>query len=216
MKQSRPIAKARPRRPPSAGSRGLSASTTATFRPLSSRCILLVGPPVVRHPRKLVEDAAGDRQHRARAGAGPDLLSQVAAPRERLHHRHQRRHPGALARLLALRAVQRDLDHVEVRAARQRPPPLEPVQLRHRRDAVPGRRHRGQPQHPVGQYLLPMVVIWVLGSVIIWRLRRFHITGTYVVSFLAFALLRSYLTGSPWLGDRADHRARCTSSSSSS
>ena len=32
-----------------------------------------------------------------------------------------------------------------------------------------------------------MLVIWVLGSVIIWRLRRFHITGTYVVSFLVFA-----------------------------
>src|SRR5256886_6581547 len=26
-----------------------------------------------------------------------------------------------------------------------------------------------------GNYLLPMVVIWILGSVIIWRLRRFHI-----------------------------------------
>ena len=31
-----------------------------------------------------------------------------------------------------------------------------------------------------GNYLLPMLVIWVLGSVIIWRLRRFHITFTYV------------------------------------
>ena len=27
-----------------------------------------------------------------------------------------------------------------------------------------------------GNYLLPMLVIWALGSVIIWRLRRFHIT----------------------------------------
>jgi Na+-transporting NADH:ubiquinone oxidoreductase subunit NqrB len=42
-----------------------------------------------------------------------------------------------------------------------------------------------------GNYLWPMLVIWVLGSVIIWRLRRFHITAIYVVSFLAFALLRS-------------------------
>src|ERR1700720_2172044 len=31
-----------------------------------------------------------------------------------------------------------------------------------------------------GNYLLPRVVIWILGSVIIWRVRRFHITGTYV------------------------------------
>ena len=49
-----------------------------------------------------------------------------------------------------------------------------------------------------GNYLLPMVVIWVLGSVIIWRLRRFHITGIYVISFIALAFLRSYITGRPW------------------
>src|SRR5713226_8425235 len=54
-----------------------------------------------------------------------------------------------------------------------------------------------------GNYLLPMVVIWVLGSVIIWRLRRFHITGIYVASFIAFALLRSRLTGSPWQSEIA-------------
>src|ERR1700736_4764650 len=49
-----------------------------------------------------------------------------------------------------------------------------------------------------GNYLWPMLVIWALGSVIIWRLRRFHITGTYVASFIAFALLRSWITGNPW------------------
>jgi Na+-translocating ferredoxin:NAD+ oxidoreductase RnfD subunit len=43
-----------------------------------------------------------------------------------------------------------------------------------------------------------MLVIWVLGSIIISRLRRFHITGIYVVSFIAFAFLRSWMTGSPW------------------
>ena len=54
-----------------------------------------------------------------------------------------------------------------------------------------------------GNYLLPMLVIWALGSVIIWRLRRFHITGIYVVSFTAFAFLRSYITGSPWQSEIA-------------
>src|ERR1700678_1500877 len=54
-----------------------------------------------------------------------------------------------------------------------------------------------------GNYLLPMMVIWALGSVIIWRLRRFHITGIYVVSFIAFAFLRSYITGSPWQSEIA-------------
>ncbi len=54
-----------------------------------------------------------------------------------------------------------------------------------------------------GNYLLPMMVIWALGSVIIWRLRRFHITGIYVLSFIAFAFLRSYITGSPWQSEIA-------------
>jgi enediyne biosynthesis protein E5 len=54
-----------------------------------------------------------------------------------------------------------------------------------------------------GNYLLPMLVIWVLGSVIIYRLRRFHITAIYVASFLIFAILRSYLTGSPWQSEVA-------------
>jgi Na+-translocating ferredoxin:NAD+ oxidoreductase RnfD subunit len=54
-----------------------------------------------------------------------------------------------------------------------------------------------------GNYLWPILVIWVLGSIIIWRLRRFHITGTYVAAFLAFALLRSWLTGNPWQSEVA-------------
>jgi hypothetical protein len=54
-----------------------------------------------------------------------------------------------------------------------------------------------------GNYLLPMLVIWVLGSVIIWRLRRFHITFTYVISFIAFAFLRSWISGSPWQSEIA-------------
>src|ERR1700685_840143 len=54
-----------------------------------------------------------------------------------------------------------------------------------------------------GNYLLPMLVIWALGSVIIWRLRRFHITGIYVASFVAFAFFRSWLTGSPWQSEIA-------------
>ncbi len=49
-----------------------------------------------------------------------------------------------------------------------------------------------------GNFVLPMMVIWVLGSAIIWRLRRFHISATYVLSFLGFALLRSWITGNPW------------------
>ena len=54
-----------------------------------------------------------------------------------------------------------------------------------------------------GNYLWPMLVIWVLGSIIIWRLRRFHITATYVVAFVVLALLRSALTGTPWQSEIA-------------
>jgi hypothetical protein len=54
-----------------------------------------------------------------------------------------------------------------------------------------------------GNYLLPMIVIWCLGSVIIYRVRRIHITATYVISFIAFAFLRSWITGSPWQSEIA-------------
>jgi enediyne biosynthesis protein E5 len=54
-----------------------------------------------------------------------------------------------------------------------------------------------------GNYLLPMIVIWCLGSVIIWRVRRFHITATYVACFIALAFLRSFITGSPWQSEIA-------------
>lgn len=54
-----------------------------------------------------------------------------------------------------------------------------------------------------GNYLWPMLVIWVLGSAIIWRLRRFHITFIYVVSFILFAFVRSWMTGTPWQAEIA-------------
>jgi Na+-translocating ferredoxin:NAD+ oxidoreductase RnfD subunit len=49
-----------------------------------------------------------------------------------------------------------------------------------------------------GNNVWAMLVIWLLGSAIVWRLRRFHICAVYVVSFLAFALLRSWIVGDPW------------------
>ena len=52
-----------------------------------------------------------------------------------------------------------------------------------------------------GNNLWSMVVIWVLGSVIIWRLRRFHISATYVISFLVLAVIRSWLIHEPWLSE---------------
>jgi Na+-translocating ferredoxin:NAD+ oxidoreductase RnfD subunit len=50
-----------------------------------------------------------------------------------------------------------------------------------------------------GNVVAPMVVIWLLGFVITWRVGRLHISLTYVASFLLLALLRSSITGTPWL-----------------
>jgi Na+-translocating ferredoxin:NAD+ oxidoreductase RnfD subunit len=50
-----------------------------------------------------------------------------------------------------------------------------------------------------GNTLWPMVVIWILGAAIVWRVGRLHISATYVASFLMFSLIRSVVTGTPWL-----------------
>ena len=49
-----------------------------------------------------------------------------------------------------------------------------------------------------GNNLAAMLVIWALGTAIIWRLRRFHICAVYVISFMLLALLRAKITGDPW------------------
>jgi enediyne biosynthesis protein E5 len=54
-----------------------------------------------------------------------------------------------------------------------------------------------------GNSLWPMLVIWALGSLIIWRLKRFHITATYVVSFIFFAFIRHLITGHPFQAEVA-------------
>jgi hypothetical protein len=54
-----------------------------------------------------------------------------------------------------------------------------------------------------GNSVAPMLVIWTLGAIIIWRLKRFHITFTYVASFLVFSLVRSWVTGDPWAAEVA-------------
>jgi hypothetical protein len=49
-----------------------------------------------------------------------------------------------------------------------------------------------------GNNFASLIVIWVLGSIIVWRARRFHITATYVASFIALSFLRASITGDPW------------------
>jgi enediyne biosynthesis protein E5 len=50
-----------------------------------------------------------------------------------------------------------------------------------------------------GNVVAPMAIIWVLGSIIVWRVGRAHISATYVASFLLFSFVRSAITGTPWL-----------------
>ena len=54
-----------------------------------------------------------------------------------------------------------------------------------------------------GNDIWPMVIIWLLGSVIVWRVGRLHISATYVASFLLLAWVRSAITGTPWLASAA-------------
>jgi enediyne biosynthesis protein E5 len=49
-----------------------------------------------------------------------------------------------------------------------------------------------------GNVLAPMIIIWVLGSVIVWRVGRAHISATYVASFLFFSWVTSLITGNTW------------------
>ena len=48
-----------------------------------------------------------------------------------------------------------------------------------------------------GNSLWAMLVIWSLGSIIIWRLKRFHICATYIASFVFFAIIRAWIVGDP-------------------
>ena len=52
-----------------------------------------------------------------------------------------------------------------------------------------------------GNNLWPMLVIWTLGFFIVWRAKRFHITITYVLSFIMFSILRSLITGDSFFAE---------------
>ncbi len=54
-----------------------------------------------------------------------------------------------------------------------------------------------------GNTIWPMVVVWIVGSLIIWRLRRFHVCATYAASFVGLSFVRHLLTGEPWLAQVA-------------
>lgn len=54
-----------------------------------------------------------------------------------------------------------------------------------------------------GNNVWPMVIVWVLGALITWRVRRFQITLSYVIAFISFAAIRSVVTGHAFLAEVA-------------
>ena len=54
-----------------------------------------------------------------------------------------------------------------------------------------------------GNSVWPMLTVWILGAVIVYRVKRFHITATYVVSFLVFSFIRTFITGHSFLAEVA-------------
>jgi enediyne biosynthesis protein E5 len=54
-----------------------------------------------------------------------------------------------------------------------------------------------------GNTVWPMLIVWVLGALIVWRVKRLHITATYVVSFIVLAFVRSGITGHAFLAEVA-------------
>ena len=54
-----------------------------------------------------------------------------------------------------------------------------------------------------GNAIWPMLIVWALGIIITYRVQRFHITATYVISFIVLALLRSSITGHAFLAEVA-------------
>lgn len=54
-----------------------------------------------------------------------------------------------------------------------------------------------------GNAVWPLLIVWTLGALITWRVKRFHITATYVISFCIFAALRGLITGHGFLAEVA-------------
>lgn len=52
-----------------------------------------------------------------------------------------------------------------------------------------------------GSNFVGLIVIWVLGLVIVYRAKRFHVTIAYVISFIALAYVRSLIVDDTFLAE---------------
>jgi len=50
-----------------------------------------------------------------------------------------------------------------------------------------------------GNDFWPILVIWIVGFIIIFRLKRFHVCAAYAVGFLVFAGVRALIAGGPYV-----------------
>ncbi|HSM77579.1 MAG TPA: RnfABCDGE type electron transport complex subunit D [Bryobacteraceae bacterium] len=54
-----------------------------------------------------------------------------------------------------------------------------------------------------GNDIWPMIIVWILGALITWRVKRFHITLTYVLSFFVLSAVRAVIVGDSFLAEAA-------------
>jgi Na+-translocating ferredoxin:NAD+ oxidoreductase RnfD subunit len=54
-----------------------------------------------------------------------------------------------------------------------------------------------------GNDVWPMIIVWILGALITWRVKRFHITFTYVLAFIFYSAVRSAMVGDSFLAEVA-------------
>jgi enediyne biosynthesis protein E5 len=54
-----------------------------------------------------------------------------------------------------------------------------------------------------GNSVWPLLIVWGLGAGIVYRVKRFHITATYVLSFVALSFVRTMFTGHSFLAEVA-------------
>jgi Na+-translocating ferredoxin:NAD+ oxidoreductase RnfD subunit len=54
-----------------------------------------------------------------------------------------------------------------------------------------------------GNAVWPLLIVWVLGAAIVYRVNRWHISAVYVVSFIVLAGVRSLITGHAFIAEVA-------------
>lgn len=54
-----------------------------------------------------------------------------------------------------------------------------------------------------GNDVRPMIVIWIVGTWVVWRVRLFHLSMSYAASFVILAFVRSAITGHAFLAEVA-------------